>query len=254
MREDESSRPENGVRRALEAYAATYLEVVRIAADGGSEDEIADLASGCYAAAAGIPLAVAEAAAAAALLRELYESLLVLSGVQRTADTLSLPVATCVNGKSLRPFLVAYRAATGDGLEPPAIPESLVRRDVRDSSPTSFLRWPRRRLAANVDRGADRATRPADLTRVFAERLAEALGAYETGGDATAPARRFAPLLIGFARLADRGQAGLRPPEGATALARVVVDGLVGLADGRQRVGGDEIERAAAPVREWLSG
>lgn len=257
MRDDDSTRPADSLRRTLDAYAATYLEVVRIAADGGSDDEIADLASGCYASACGIPLEGADAAAIP-LLRELYESLLVLSGVQRTADTLSLPVATCLNGRSLRPLLAAYRAATGYELVPPAIPESLVRRDVRDTSPTGFLRWPRRRLAANVDRGADRTTRPADLTRVFADRLDEALRAYEAvirnGDGALAPARRFAPVLIGFSRLADRGQASLRAPEGATALARLLVDGLVGLADDRHELARGDVERAAAPVREWLSG
>jgi hypothetical protein len=241
------------VRRALDDYAATYQEVVRIAADGGSEDEIADLATGCFAAAVGLPLPEADTPAAP-LLRELYESLLVLSGVQRTADTLSLPVATCANGKSLQPFLdprgelaAWYRSATGGELETPAIPGSLVRRDVRDSSPTGFLRWPRRRLAANVDRGADRTTRPADLNRIFAGRLGEALQAYD---DPTPPtARRLAPILIGFARLADRRQAGLRPPEGASTLARLVVDGLV-------RPGADAagaIDEAAAPLRAWLA-
>jgi hypothetical protein len=240
------------VRRALGDYAATYHEVIRIAADGGSEEEIADLATGCFDAAAGLPLA-GDDTPSAPLLRELYESLLVLSGVQRTADTLSLPVATCANGKSLQAYLdprgelaTWYRSATGGELEPPAIPASLVRRDVRDSSPTGFLRWPRRRLAANVDRGADRTTRPADLTRIFAERLAEALRASDDPEPSAA--RRLAPILIGFARLSDRGQAGLRAPEGAPALARLLVDCLVRHGD-RAR----EIEAAAAPLRAWLA-
>jgi hypothetical protein len=241
------------VRRALDDYAATYQEVVRIAADGGSEDEISDLATGCFAAAVGIPLPGTDEPSAP-LLRELYESLLVLSGVQRVADTLSLPVATCANGKSLQPFLdphgelaAWFRSATGGELEPPAIPGSLVRRDVRDSSPTGFLRWPRRRLAANVDRGADRTTRPADLNRIFAGRLGEALQA--SAEPTPEAARRLAPILIGFARLADRGQAGLRPPEGASMLARLVVDSLIRPSADAAR----SIDEAAAPLHAWLA-
>jgi hypothetical protein len=259
--DDTDSEPAEAVRRALEDYAATYREVVRIAADGGSEEEIADLAGNCFASAGEIRPVEAHDPPAP-LLRELYESLLVLSGVQRVADTLSLPVATCANGKSLRPFLerhgelsVWYRSATGGDLESPAIPESLVRRDVRDSSPTAYLRWPRRRLAANVDRGADRTIRETDLTRIFASRLTEALQAYRDpapdGAGTTAVARRFAPVLIGFARLADRQQAGLRAPEGASALARLVVDALVAGAAGRPTE--REISDAAAPLRDWLS-
>jgi len=45
------SEPAEAVRRALEDYAATYREVVRIAADGGSEEEIADLAGNRFASA-----------------------------------------------------------------------------------------------------------------------------------------------------------------------------------------------------------
>jgi hypothetical protein len=250
------------VRAALDDYAATYREVIRIAADGGSEDEIADLATGAFAAAIAIPHDAADDAPGQ-LLRELSESLLVLSGVQRIADTLSLPVATCANGKSLRPLLDPrgelaewYHGATGSALEPVAIPGSLVRADVRDSSPTAILRWPRRRLAANVDRGADRTTRPTDLNRIFATRLAEALAALGDP-DAATVARRFAPVLIGFSRLADRRQAGLRPPDGATALARLVVERLVAAAAGDPRghtaPTRASIDAAAAPLGDWLA-
>jgi hypothetical protein len=255
------------VSSGLDEYAYMFREAVRIAADGTSQDELVDWAQACWEGATDLRLVEADGLGfagsappeVAALTRELYESFVVFSGVTRVADLLSLPLASCANGETLAPlirerspFAEWYTTATGTPFAPREVPSSLVRPNWRDKSPLAVYAGPRRQLAANADRESDeesdepRAQRR--LNEVFAERLVDAIGVYAeavararavSSSDAavgdlrtwtTAAARHAAPVLIGFARLSERRQAGLDPPAGAPAVARSVADGLVTLA------------------------
>ena len=121
----------------------------------------------------------------------------------------------------------------------PDLPRSLVRPDPNDTSPLASYSPARQQLAANADRDSlGEADRP-DLNQVFADRLGEALGVYREAvararaapsGDAaldellawlTAAARRAAPTLIGFARVADRREGELHLPPASVEGARL---------------------------------
>jgi hypothetical protein len=272
------------VLQALVDYADRFAEVVQIAAGGASGDEIATLATDCFELAFDlrfvetdeIGFASSAPGAPSLLVRELYESFVVLSGVQRVADTLSLPVATCANGDTLASLIDPkgelaswYRSATGSPFEPPTIPRSLVRRDQRR---LAYLGSPRTRLAANSDRERDEGAGQEDLTRVFARRLREGMleyedavrlaesGASDLQGALTQVARRFGPVLLGFARIADRGQAGLKAPEQAQVLARLMVEGFVTLTAVEAGESAEtldyptvwNVQDAAHPIAGWL--
>jgi hypothetical protein len=284
--DDTTRQLADDVLQALVDYADRFGEVVQIAAGGASGDEIATLATDCFESAFDlrfvetdeIGFASSAPAAPSVLIRELYESFVVLSGLQRVADTLSLPVATCANGNTLASLtdpkgeLAAwYRSATGSPFEPPTIPRSLVRTDRRRSA---YLGSPRTRLAANSDRERDEGAGQENLTRVFARRLNEAVAEYEDAvrlaesgasdlnGELTRVARRFGPVLLGFARVADRGQGGLQAPEQAQVLARALVDGFVTLtaveagesADALDHPSVWDVQDAASPIAAWLAG
>jgi hypothetical protein len=229
------------------------------------------LAEECFGAGVDVRLALATAGESAppdarGVLRDLYESFIVLSGVQRVADTLSLPVASCTNGDSLKRVLRArgelatwYTASTGEAFNPPHLPGTLIARD--RTSAGGFLRWSPRRPAANVDRSADAGAGKVDLTQVFARRVREAQVALELPEDeALAAARRLGPVLLGFTRIAERGRGSLHAPAEALPLARLLADALVARAAPLldppaelPRPAAAEIAVAAAPVRDWLT-
>jgi hypothetical protein len=271
MHDDPAHAAAAGLLAALEEYAAFFVRVREIVVEGAEEDELAVLAEECFGAGVDVRLALANAgedapAVARDVLREVYESFIVLSGIQRVADTLSLPVASCVNGDSLRRTLRAggelatwYVEATGEPFNPPHLPGTLIARDRTSSG--GFWRWSGRRPAANKDRSADEGSGKADLTQVFARRIGEAQSALaDAHGDALASARRLGPVLLGFTRIAERGRGGLRAPAGAPALARVLTDALVAraapLLDPPAELpqpGDGEIDEATAPLRAWLA-
>jgi hypothetical protein len=271
MHDDPAHAAAAGLLAALEEYAAFFVRVREIVVEGAEEDELAILAEECFGAGVDVRLALTTAdgaapAVAGDVLRDVYESFLVLSGIQRVADTLSLPVASCANGDSLKRVLgprgelaAWYAAVSGEPFNPPHLPGTLIARD--RSSATSFLRWSPRRPAANVDRSADTGAGKVDLTQVFARRIGEAQTALEEpAGDALASARRLAPVLLGFTRIAERGRGGLRVPAEAPALARVLTDALVAraavLLDPPATLplpATAEIDDAAAPLRDWLA-
>ena len=260
---DDASQLAEDVRSALDEYASVYREAVRISADGAPGNEVADLAVACWDGAVALRLVEADEVGfttgappvVGELVRELYESLVVLSGIERVADLLSLPVATCANGETLGPLVRAegelarwIAASTRTPFATPDLPRSLVRPDPNDTSPLASYSPARQQLAANADRDLlGEADRP-DLNEVFADRLGEALGVYREAvararaagsGDGaldellawlTAAARRAAPTLIGFARVADRREGELHLPPASVEGARLLADGFVTLA------------------------
>jgi hypothetical protein len=286
------------VSSALDEYASMFREAVRIAADGTSEDELRDWTSACWESAVDLRLIEGDRDSLAAhapaevgvLVRELYESFVVFSGVKRVAHLLSLPLASCANGETLAPlirerstFAEWYTQVSSTPFSPRDLPRSLVRANWRDRSPLAIYGGPRRQLAANADRRAESAAQepraPRALDDVFAERVARAIALYgeavvrvrsaapdEAALDElfdwlTESARQTSPVLIGFARLVDRGQGRLHPPDGAASLARLVADGLVTLACA---VTADDLDtlpypdplaiaERAIPVADWLA-
>jgi hypothetical protein len=266
-RDEPAGAPVDELLASLRSYAGIFLEVTGIAMDGANDEELAGLSSVCLeeavetrAAEAALP---ADAPAEAAeLLRALYESLVVLAGIERVADTLSLPVASCANGDSLRAYLRArgplaawVEQESGERFDPPHLPATLIARDRTTTG--GALRWSLRRRAANVDRSADEGAKRVDLNELLATRIGEALTAWRApeGRDAAADARRFGPLLLGFARVADRGRGGLRPPAGALPLARLLADALVARTAPDVLAPADRgaIDDAAASLGEWLA-
>ena len=177
---DDASQLAEDVRSALDEYASVYREAVRIAADGALGDEVADLAIACWDGAVALRLVEADEVGfttgappvVGELVRELYESLVVLSGIERVADLLSLPVATCANGETLAPLVRVdgelagwIAASTRTPFATPDLPRSLVRPDPNDTSPLAIYSPARQQLAANADRDSlDEADRP-DLNR-----------------------------------------------------------------------------------------
>jgi hypothetical protein len=266
--DDGSSQLADDITAALAAYASLYREAGRIAADGGSLDTIAEWAYACFAEALSLRLLEEDSIGfvegapedAGLLVRDLYESLVVLSGVERPAHTLSMPVSTCADGASLAPLLrekgelARWFAKIGMPWDPPEI--------VSAGS----------RPAAEADRESSDDERSRDLNDVFAGRISEAVRLY---GDVLASvddgsstpdarvesAREEAPALLGFARLADRRTLGLDPPGAAAPLARLVADGFVTLAAAEtpEDVATlpypdiEEIEIAMGPLRNWLA-
>ena len=188
---DDSSQLAEDVRSALDEYASVYREAVRIAADGAPGNEVADLAVACWDGAVALRLVEADEVGFTTgappvlgeLVRELYESLVVLSGIERVADLLSLPVATCANGETLVHSCGRRVSLPGGSQRARArrsrhltCPARLVRPDPNDTSPLASYSPARQQLAANADRDSlEDADRP-DLNDVFADRLGEALG------------------------------------------------------------------------------
>ena len=260
---------------ALAEYTDLYRTAAEIAADGATEGELGEWSAACFDAAVSLRLLEEDSIGfatdvpedAGVLVRELYESLLVLSGVERPAHALSLPVSTCANGSSLvtllrdKGELARWLAKIGARpLTLAELPATLLAQETR--------------VAAHADRDLIEAERSQDLNDVFAGRLIEAIRLYddavvfartETPGQALqeslgASARGEAPALIGFARLADRRTLGLDPPAEAAGVARFVADGFVTLAAAETAEdiatlaypSAEQVEDAARPLKGWL--
>jgi hypothetical protein len=272
---------------ALEAYTSLFRTAGRIVEHGAPRDELADWSASCFDEAVSLRLLEADSIGyatgvpedAGVLVRELYESLVILSGIERPAHALSMPVSTCADGTTLG-ILTREKGELGrwfakvDGrpLELPEIPLSLI--PPSSSSPSQFG-FSERQLAANADRESIEEERSRDLNDVFAGRLAEAIRLYEdaieraTAGPVnaelmeslTTSAREEAPALLGFARLADRRTVGLDPPAGAASVARLVADGFVTLAAAESPedfatlpyASVDDVDHAMRPLRNWLA-
>jgi hypothetical protein len=270
--DDGASQLAEDLASALDAYAGLHREAARIAADGGSLDRIAEWAYACFAEAVSLRLLEEDSIGfvddapedAGLLVRELYESLVVLSGIERPAHTLSMPVSTCADGSSLAALLrekgelARWFAKMRMPLELPEIASSALA-----SGPCA---------AADADRETSEDERSRDLNDVFAGRIAEAVLLYgdaisragdgsSTPGARVESAREEAPALLGFARLADRRTLGLDPPGAAAPVARLVADGFVTLAAAETPEDLatlpypdiEEIEIAVGPLRNWLA-
>jgi hypothetical protein len=285
--EDGSSQLADDLSDALGTYADLFEKGARIAAYGAPVDELAAWSTACFDEAVSLRLLEADGIEytrdvpddAVELLRELYESLVVLSGVERVAHTLSMPVATCADGTSLERLLREkgelarwYAQVAGAPFAPPEIPRSLLPARTRTLSPLGVSEG---ELAANADRELVEEERSRDLNDVFAGRLAGAILLY---GDAvaqahdgplgqdlrtslTASAREEAPALIGFARLAARRTVRLDPPAEAAPVARLVADGFVTLAAAETPEdfatlpypSAEDVATAAWTLRNWLA-
>jgi hypothetical protein len=274
---------------AVSAYAGLFRHAARIAAEGATADELAEWSSECFDEAVSLRLLEADSIGfqtgvpedAGVLVRELYESLVVLSGIARVAHALSMPVSTCADGSSLAILLRErgelsrwFVKVAGSSFTPPDMPDALVPARTR-AQPSPFGFGEGRQLAANADRELDEGERSQDLNDVFAGRIAEAMRRYGEAvaaahsgavGDAlwaslSASARAEAPALIGFARLADRRTVRLDPPPAASPVARLVADGFVTLAAAETAediatlpyASMDDVEDAARPLRSWLA-
>ena len=268
---------------ALAEYAELFRSAARIAARGSAADEIAEWAADCFDEAVSLRLLEEDSIGfvdgapedTSVLLRELYESLVVLSGVERPAHALSMPVATCADGTSLSALLREkgelgrWFARIGRPLAPPDMPSSLL-----GHPSTAALGFSEgNQLAANADRELIEDERSRDLNDVFAGRISEAMRLYADAVESarsgsvpdlaslTASARGEAPALLGFARLTDRRTLGLDPPAAAAPVARLVADGFVTLAaaEDAQDIATlaypsvDDVEDAARPLRTWLA-
>jgi hypothetical protein len=287
--DDGATQLADDLAAAVSLYAALFRRAARIATDGAVDDELADWSAECFDEAVSLRLLEADSIAfatgipedAGVLVRELYESLVVLSGVGRVAHALSMPVSTCADGSSLASLLREkgelsrwYSEVAGRSLARPDMPDSLVPARTR-ATPSPFGFGEGRQLAANADRELDEEERSRDLNDVFAGRIAEAMRLYGEAvsaaqdgpsGDAlwealTASARAEAPALIGFARLADRRTVRLDPPPAASPVARLVADGFITLAAAETAEdiatlpypSAEEVEDAARPLRNWLA-
>jgi hypothetical protein len=261
---------------ALAEYAELFRSAARIAARGAAADEIAEWSAACFDEAVSLRLLEEDSIGfvggapedTRVLVRELYESLVVLSGVERPAHALSMPVATCADGTSLSALLRQkgelgrWLTSIGRPLPPPDMPSSLLGDTLGADE--------RNQLAANADRELIEDERSRDLNDVFAGRISEAMRLYadavesaRTGSEPelTSSAREEAPALLGFARLADRRTLGLDPPAAAAPVARLVADGFVTLAAAADAEdlatlaypSAEDIEDAARPLRSWLA-
>jgi hypothetical protein len=288
--DDDPARLAADLAAALSEYAAIYTEAVRVAADGTSIEELADWTRACFETALETRLIEVDEVAYAAgappaietLVRDLYESEVVFSGVERVAHLLSLPTSTCANGTSLAALLAPdgeiarwCAGVTGGQFAPPVLPPSLIREERDDALPLAF-NYPEG--AADADR-LELADGPVDLGDIFAVRIQGGLGAYREA-DASARtvpadahavaavavpieqlAREFGPALIGLARIAERDDVGLYAPDEAPGVARRIADGLVTLAAARSgedfatlpRPEPAELEAATAPLERWLA-
>jgi hypothetical protein len=286
--EDGESQLADDLSDALGAYADLFEKGARIAAHGTGADELAAWSAACFDEAVSLRLLEADGIGyardvpddAVEVLRELYESLVVLSGVERVAHTLSMPVATCADGASLERLLRDkgelarwYAKVAGAPFAAPEIARSLLPARTQSASPFGFSEGDQ--LAANADRELVEEERSRDLNDVFAGRLAEAVRLY---GDAVAlaqddprgadlraslmaSARGEAPALIGFARLADRRTVSLDPPAEAAPVARLVADGFVTLAAAETSEdfatlpypSAEDVATAAWSLRNWLA-
>jgi hypothetical protein len=265
---------------ALAEYAELFRSAARIASRGAGADEIAEWGAACFEEAVSLRLLEEDSIGfvggapedTRVLVRELYESLVVLSGVERPAHALSMPVAACADGTSLSALLREkgelgrWLTSIGRPLPPPDMPSSLLGDTLGSGE--------RNQLAANADRELIEDERSRDLNDVFAGRISEAMRLYadavesaRAGSDAdlhsslTASAREEAPALLGFARLTDRRTLGLDPPAAAAPVARLVADGFVTLAAAEDAEdiatlaypSTDDIEDAARSLRGWLA-
>lgn len=269
---------------ALDIYAGLFRSAKSIAAQGASAEEIAEWSATCFDEAISLRLLETDSIGfskdvpedAGVLVRELYESLVILSGVERPAHALSMPVATCADGTSIGTLLREkgelarwFAKVSGGPLEPVDMPASLLPDDPGMRAALGFGSGSR--LAANSDREQIEEERSRDLNDVFAGRISEAVRLYEETlaslGDGSsvaearvASAREEAPALLGFARLADRRTIGLDPPAAAAPVARLVADGFVTLAAAEDAEDlatlpypdADEVEDARRPLRSWL--
>jgi hypothetical protein len=286
--EDGASQLADDLYDALGAYADLFEKGAWIAAHGAPADELGLWSTACFDEAVSLRLLEADGIGyarevpddAVELLRELYESLVILAGVERVAHTLSMPVATCADGTSLERLLREkgelarwYAQVAGAPFAPPEVPRSLL--PARTRTPSPFGSREGDRLAANADRELVEEERSRDLNDVFAGRLAEAIRLYAEavtqaregppGPDLrtslTASAREEAPALIGFARLADRRTVRLDPPAEAAPTARLVADGFVTLAAAETPEdfvtlpypSAEDVELAARSLRNWLA-
>jgi hypothetical protein len=272
---------------ALAEYAELFRSAARIASRGAGADEIAEWGAACFEEAVSLRLLEEDSIGfvdgapddTRVLVREIYESLVVLSGVERPAHALSMPVATCADGTSLSALLREkgelgrWSARVGRPLAPPDMPSSLLGHPPSPASAALGL-GEGNQLAANADRELIEDERSRDLNDVFAGRISEAMRLYadavesaRAGSDAdlhsslTASAREEAPALLGFARLTDRRTLGLDPPAAAAPVARLVADGFVTLAAAEDAEdiatlaypSTDDIEDAARSLRGWLA-
>ena len=148
------------------------------------------------------------------LVRELYESLVILSGVERPAHALSMPVSTCADGVELSTLLRErgelgrwYAKIAGRPFPQPDMPDALVPTRTR-ANPSPFGFGEGKQLAANADRELVEEERSRDLNDVFAGRLVDAMRLY---GEAVSEVRRRAdrPRSAGVAHgLGARGRTG----------------------------------------------
>jgi hypothetical protein len=273
---------------AVAEYAALFRSATQIAASGASGAEIAEWSSDCFEEALSLRLLEADSISfvddvpedASVLVRELYESLVILSGVERPAHALSMPVSTCADGSSVSTLVREksevgrwYARVAGRPFPQPDMPDALVPTRTR-ANPSPFGFGEGKQLAANADRELVEEERSRDLNDVFAGRLVDAIRLYgeavsevrngPTGHDLqaslTVSARAAAPALLGFARLADRRIVRLDPPPAAAPTARLVADGFMTLAAAETPdeiatlpyPSVDEVEDVSRPLRNWL--
>jgi hypothetical protein len=274
---------------AVAEYGALFRTATQIAASGASAGEISEWASDCFDEALSLRLLDADSISfvddvpedARVLVRELYESLVILSGVERPAHALSMPVSTCADGSSVSTLVRErsevgrwYAKVSGRPFPQPDMPDALVPSRTR-ANPSPFGFGEGKQLAANADRELVEEERSRDLNDVFAGRLVDAIRLYgdavgevrnsPTGHDLqaslTVSARAVAPALLGFARLSDRRTVRLDPPPAAAPTARLVADGFMTLAAAETPEdiatlpypGLDEIDDVARPLKNWLA-
>ena len=273
---------------AVAEYGALFRTATQIAASGASAEDISDWSSDCFEEALSLRLLEADSISfvddvpedGRVLVRELYESLVILSGVERPAHALSMPVSTCADGSSVSTLVRErsevgrwYAKVTGRPFPQPDMPDALVPTRTR-ANPSPFGFGEGKQLAANADRELVEEERSRDLNDVFAGRLVDAIRLYgeavsevrhgPTGHDLqaslTVSARAVAPALLGFARLADRRIVRLDPPPAAAPTARLVADGFVTLAAAETPEDiatlpypcVDEVEDVSRPLKNWL--
>jgi hypothetical protein len=273
---------------AVAEYTALFRTATQIAASGASAADISEWSSDCFEEALSLRLLEADSISfvddvpedARVLVRELYESLVILSGVERPAHALSMPVSTCADGSSVSTLVRErsevgrwYAKVAGRPFPQPDMPDALVPTRTR-ANPSPFGFGEGKQLAANADRELVEEERSRDLNDVFAGRLVDAIRLYgeavsevrngPTGHDLQASlavsARAVAPALLGFARLADRRIVRLDPPPAAAPTARLVADGFLTLAAAETPEdiatlpypSVDEVEDVSRPLKNWL--
>ena len=290
--DDGASQLADDLTAAVSRYAALFRRAARIATDGAAADELAAWSAECFDEAVSLRLLEADSIDfatgvpedAGVLVRELYESLVVLSGVERVAHALSMPVATCADGSSLATLLREkgelsrwFAQIQGQPLARPDMPDSLVPARTRATpSPFGFGegRSARGQRRPRARRGVERSR---DLNDVFAGRLAEAMRLYgeavvdRAGPDLAGEGSVGVPRRVGASgsaradRLRTARRSSHRAPrsaaEAASPVARLVADGFVTLAAAETPEdiatlpypSAEDVEDAARPLRNWLA-